>query len=108
MTEVTFITSIKGIQDERVKRISDGLREKRPEVTVSILPGEKNAELLTKFKLKYGPCVMIDGKPQYVGIPSLIMILDRLDSIAKREAEARQAAVTAPTVQSSTAPTKSQ
>ena len=106
MTEVTFVTSVKGIQDERVKSISTGLKEKRPDVNVSIIPGDKNVELLTKLKLKHGPCVIIDGRMQFVGIPNLRMVLERLDMIAKKEVAQTSATVASPPAQTSTAPTK--
>ena len=83
MTEIIFVTSVKGIQNERVKSVSDGLKEKRPELSVSIMDGSQNTELLTKSKLKYGPCVIIDGNLKFVGIPSLDSLLSRVDSMQK-------------------------
>ena len=83
MTDVTFVTSLQGRQAERVKDISSGLMEKRPELKVEVLEVEQHGDLLAKFKLKYGPCVMIDGKLQFVGIPSLRQLVERIDSLAK-------------------------
>jgi len=83
MTDVTFVTSLQGRQAERVKETSNGLKEKRPEIKVDVLEAEQQKDLLTKFKLKYGPCVMIDGKMQFVGIPSLRQLVEKIDSLAK-------------------------
>ena len=83
MTDVTFVTSLQGRQAERVKEISSGLMEKRPELKVEVLEAEQHQDLLAKFKLKYGPCVMIDGKMQFVGIPSLRQLVEKIDILAK-------------------------
>ena len=91
MTEVTFITSLQGRQAERVRRISESLKERRPDLRVAVLEGEEQTEAIGKLKLHYGPIVMIDGKLQYVGIPSLRMLLDRLDLIARKAAETKRA-----------------
>jgi len=90
MTDVTFVTSLQDRQAERVKVISAGLRERKPEIKVEVLEAEQHKDILTKFKLKYGPCVMIDGTLQFVGIPSLRQLIEKIDSLAK-------AAVTKPT-----------
>ena len=107
MTEIVFVTSVKGIQDERVKSVSEGLKEKRHELAVSILEGSQNTELLTKSKLRFGPCIIIDGSLKFVGIPNLELLLSRVDSMTKTAAPGQVGQATAPTVQSSTAPTKS-
>jgi hypothetical protein len=83
MTDVTFVTSLQGRQAERVNEISTGLREKRPEIKVEVLEAEQHKDILAKFKLKFGPCVMIDGKMQFVGIPSLRQLVEKIDSLAK-------------------------
>jgi hypothetical protein len=98
MTDVTFVTSLQGRQAERVKDISSGLMEKRPELKVEVFEAEQHGDLLAKFKLKYGPCVMIDGKLQFVGIPSLRQLVEKIDSLAK--------AAAAKTPEPSTAQTK--
>jgi len=83
MTEVTFVTSLQGRQAERVKGISASLREKRPEIRVEVLEAEQHKDLLEKFKLKYGPCVLVDGTMQFVGIPSLRQLIEKIDALAK-------------------------
>ena len=80
---MTFVTSLQGRQAERVKDISAGLREKKPDIKVEVLEAEQHKEILAKFKLKYGPCVMIDGTLQFVGIPSLRQLVEKIDSLAK-------------------------
>ena len=83
MTEVTFVTSLQGRQTERVKEISSGLKEKRPEIKVEVLEAEQHKDILEKFKLKYGPCILIDGTMQFVGIPSLRQLIEKIDGLAK-------------------------
>jgi hypothetical protein len=89
MTDVTFVTSLQGRQAERVMEISTGLREKRPEIRVEVLEVEQHKDILEKFKLKYGPCVLIDGKLQFVGVPSLRQLVEKIDSLANA-GEAKQ------------------
>lgn len=79
MTEVIFVSSIDGRQPERVRKVSQGLKEKRPELTVTILDVNDHRNILDKFNLKYGPCVLIDNRLAFVGIPRLKALLDRLD-----------------------------
>ena len=83
MTDVTFVTSLQGRQAERVKDISAGLMDKRPELKVEVLEAEQHKDILARFKLKYGPFVMIDGKMEFVGIPSLRQLVEKIDSLAK-------------------------
>jgi len=90
MTDVVFVTSFQGRQAKRVTEISSGLMEKRPEVKVEVLDAEQHKDILDKFKLKYGPCVMIDGKLQFVGIPSLRQLVEKVDSFAKHAAAGAQ------------------
>lgn len=80
---MTFVTSLQGRQAERVRDISTGLREKRPGIKVEVLEAEQQKDLLAKFKLKFGPCVMIDGKLQFVGVPSLRQLVEKIDLLAK-------------------------
>jgi len=86
MTNVTFLTSMQGRQAERIEKISAGLREKRPDIKVEILQAEKSQDTLAKFKLKYGPCVMIDGKLAFVGIPGLRQLVEKIDLAARAAA----------------------
>jgi hypothetical protein len=83
MTDVTFVTSLQGRQAERVKEVSTGLKERRPQIKVDVLEAEQQKDILAKFKLKYGPCVMIDGSLQFVGIPSLRQLVEKIDLLAK-------------------------
>ena len=82
MVEVTFVPSLDDRQPERLFKVSKGLMEKRPDVKVIVLDSMENKTVLDKFHLKYGPCVLIDGKLAYVGIPRLRSLLDRLDVLA--------------------------
>ncbi len=92
MTNVAFVTSINGIQADRIGKISKGLSEKRPDVKVEILDVTKQKELLEKLHLKYGPFVMVDGKLVFVGIPRLKMLLDKIESLEKGGEQQTEAA----------------
>jgi len=83
MTDVTFVTSLQGWQAERIKVISGGLRKKKPEIKVEVLEAEQHKDILEKFKLKYGPCVLIDGTMQFVGIPNMRQLIEKIDALAK-------------------------
>ncbi len=86
MTDVAFVTSIQGRQGERVRKISLGLMEKKSDIKVEILEAEQHQDILAKFKLKYGPCVLIDGKLAFVGIPGLRQLVEKIDLAAKSAA----------------------
>jgi hypothetical protein len=97
MTQVAFVTSLQGRQAERVKDVSEGLRKKKPEIKVEIMEAEQHKDLLAKFKLKYGSCVMIDGKLEFVGIPSLRQLIEKIDLIAKAESSKQAEAASSQT-----------
>jgi len=82
MTEVAFVSSFDGRQPERVRKVSEALKKERPEVVVTVLDGNEHKDILEKFHLTYGPCVLINGRLAFVGIPRLRALLDRLDLIA--------------------------
>jgi len=82
MIEVTFVSSTDGRQPERVREVSEALKKERPEVAVTLLDGNEHRDVLEKFHLTYGPCVLIDGRLAFIGIPRLRALLDRLDLIA--------------------------
>lgn len=78
MTEVVFLTSNQEEQNERVRSVSEKLKQRFPDVVVRILDGASQPDLMAKHKLKFGPAVLIDGLLEYVGIPRFSMLLDRV------------------------------
>ncbi len=83
--EVVFLSSVQGYQVGREREIADRLRAERTDLTVRLLTPEETAPLLTKYKLKFGPAVVMDGRLEFVGIPRYRMLLERIE-IAKRRA----------------------
>jgi hypothetical protein len=85
MTEVLFLPSNQGYQTIREQTVADRLRTDRPDVTVRVLTPQESAPLLTKYKLKFGPAVVIDNRLEFVGIPRYRMLVERIE-ISKRRA----------------------
>jgi len=87
MTTVTFLSSVQGHQVERVQAVVRQLREREPAVSVEVVEGPRNVELLRKHKIQFGPAVVIDGRLEFVGVPRIGMLVNRL-AIARKRAEA--------------------
>ncbi len=85
MTEIVFLASNQGYQVDREQTIAKRLQAERPDVTVRVLTAQDTAPLLTKYKLKFGPAVVIDNRLEFVGIPRYRMLLERIE-ISKRRA----------------------
>src|SRR3990172_8582766 len=96
MTDVTFVSSIQGYQDARVAEVVERLKADRPEWNVEILPAEKSAPVLQKYKLKFGPAILVDGRVEFVGIPRYRMLVERIAMIASQRPNPRSAAPPAP------------
>jgi hypothetical protein len=85
MTEIVFLSSNQGYQASREQTIADRLKADRPDVTIRVLNPQESAPLLTKYKLKFGPAVVIDNRLEFVGIPRYRMLVERIE-ISKRRA----------------------
>jgi len=83
MTEVTFVASIQGHQVERTREFAERLRRARPDLVVLVVEGDAAAALLGKYKLKFGPAIVIDGRLEYVGIPRWRYLQERLAQVAQ-------------------------
>lgn len=97
MTEVAFLSSLQGYQTSRERELVDRLKSERPDLTVRYLPPAESAPLLTKYKLKFGPAVLINDRLEFIGVPRYRMLLERIE-IAKQRAAAppKPAPVTSP------------
>ena len=71
----------------RVRAIAAKIREREPSVSVEMVEGPATLGHLQKHKLQFGPAVVIDGRLEFVGIPRLSMLLNRV-AIARKRAEA--------------------
>ena len=85
--EVVFLSSVQGFQTDREHAIVDRLRSERPDLQVRLVPAEDSAAMLVKYKLKFGPAVLIDNRLEFVGVPRYRMLLERID-LSKRRAQA--------------------
>ncbi len=101
MTEVVFLASLQGYQANREQEVADRLKADRPDLAVRVLSSTESAPLLTKYKLKFGPAILIDNRLEFIGIPRYRMLLERIE-ISKR----RAAAPPAPSAPSAAAPTQ--
>ena len=91
MTEIVFLSSLQGYQTAREQAIVDRLKAERPELTVRFLSPQESTPVLTKYKLKFGPAVVIDDRLEFIGLPRYRMLLERIE-ISKRRALAPPAA----------------
>jgi len=81
MTEILFLTSVQGHAAARVQRVAEQLKRRLPEADVKVLEGDRNRDLMAKFKVKFGPAVIIDNRLEYVGVPRLPMLLARVAQV---------------------------
>lgn len=101
MTEIVFLSSLQGYQTLREQGIADRLKLARPDLIVRILSPKESEALLTKYKLKFGPAVLIDNRLEFIGVPRFRMLLERVE-ITKQRAAAPPAPKPAPPVAGAT------
>lgn len=85
MTEILFLSSLQGYQTSREQDVADRLKSDRPDLTVRVIPPQDSTSILAKYKLKFGPAVIIDSRLEFIGIPRYRMLLERIE-ISKRRA----------------------
>src|SRR3989304_2811169 len=78
MTEVIFVASIQGHQVERTRDFAERLRKAPPDLAISVVEGDAAEALLGRYKLKFGPAIVVDGRLEYVGIPRWRYLQERL------------------------------
>lgn len=103
MTEIVFLSSVQGYQTAREQEIAERLKTARPDLTVRVLTPQESGPLLTKYKLKFGPAVLIDNRLEFIGVPRFRMLLERIE-ISKRRAAAPKPAPAAAPVAAPAAP----
>lgn len=101
--DVLFLTSVQGYQTDREREIADRLKTERSDLSVRVLSPEETTPLLPKYKLKFGPAVVINGRLEFVGIPRYRMLLERIE-IAKRRAASPPASQAPPSAPAQAAP----
>ncbi len=103
MTEIVFLTSLQGYQVSREQGIADRLKAGRPDLIVRVLSPQESGPILSKYKLKFGPAVLIDNRLEFIGVPRLRMLLERIE-ISKRRASAPPPKPPAPAPSAAPAP----
>ncbi len=96
MTEVLFLSSLQGYQLDRVQEVADRLRQDRPDLTVKVAGPPESVPLLPKYKLKFGPAVVIGGRLEFVGVPRYRMLLERIETSIQRKLHPPPAPAAAP------------
>ncbi len=92
MVTVTFISSVQGYQEGRVDEIVKRLRGDHPEWKVDALPPDAGEPLLVKYKLRYGPAILVNDRVEFVGIPRYRMLVERIAMVAAGKISPRTAA----------------
>ncbi len=89
---VTFLASVQEYQEGRIQEVAERLRADHPEWTVKVLPPEASGPLLAKYKLKFGPAILVDDRIEFVGIPRYRMLIERVAMVAAGRISPRTAA----------------
>ena len=92
MTEVLFLTSVQDEQVERVRNVAEKVRQRLPGIDVKVVEGPTSKDLMAKHKIQFGPAVVIDGRLEYVGIPRVSMLVDRILQVREGRGNPRTAA----------------
>jgi hypothetical protein len=82
MVTVTFLSSVQDFQGDRVREAADRLRKDHPDWKVDVVPPESSKPLLAKYKLQFGPAILVNDRIEFVGIPRYRMLVDRVAMIA--------------------------
>ncbi len=92
MVTVAFLASVQEYQEARVQEVADRLRTDHPEWTVQVLPPDASKPLLAKYKLKFGPAILVNDRIEFVGIPRYRMLVERIAMVAAGRISPRTAA----------------
>jgi hypothetical protein len=84
MTEIVFLSSLQGYQDARLGSLASRLRAEHPDLRVDVLDPTASAPILAKFKLKFGPAILINGRIEFVGVPRFRLLVERILTSEKR------------------------
>src|SRR5712691_10320469 len=95
MVRVTFLSSLQEYQEARIEEIAKRLRADHPEWTVEVLSPDASKPLLAKYKLQFGPAILVDDRIEFVGIPRYRMLVERIAMVAAGKISPRTAAPSA-------------
>ena len=91
MVAITFLSSVQGYQEGRVEEVVKRLRADHPEWTVEILSPEASKPLFGKYKLQFGPAILVNNRIEFVGIPRYRMLVERIAMVAAGKISPRTA-----------------
>lgn len=91
MVTVTFLASLQEYQEARIQEVADRLRKDHPEWKVEVRSPEESKPLLAKYKLQFGPAIVVDGRIEFVGIPRYRMLVERIAMVAAGKVSPRTA-----------------
>ena len=110
MVTVTFLSSLQDYQESRTEEVAKRLRGEHPEWTVTVLPPDASRPLLAKYRLQFGPAIVVNDRVEFVGIPRYRMLVERIAMVAAGKISPRTAAPppasTPPPAARAAAPTK--
>jgi len=82
MVTVTFLSSVQDFQGDRVREAVDRLRKEHPDWKVEVVPPEASKPPLAKYKLQFGPAILVDDRIEFVGVPRYRMLVERIAMVA--------------------------
>lgn len=91
MVDVTFLSSLQEYQETRVEEIAERLRADHPEWKVDVVSPDLSKPLLAKYKLQFGPAILVNGRVEFVGIPRYRMLVERIAMVAAGKISPRTA-----------------
>jgi hypothetical protein len=89
---VTFLSSLQEYQGSRTEEVAKRLRAEHPEWAVMVLSPEASKALLAKYKLQFGPAIVVNDRVEFVGIPRYRMLVERIAMVAAGKISPRTAA----------------
>ena len=82
MVTVTLLSSIQEFQEGRLQEVAERLRKDHPEWRVDVLAPDTSKALLAKYKLQFGPAILVNERVEFVGIPRYRMLVERIAMVA--------------------------
>src|SRR6267378_1071562 len=76
----------------RIEDVAKRLRTDHPEWTVDVLSPDASKSLLAKYKLQFGPAILVNDRIEFVGIPRYRMLVERIALVAAGKISPRTAA----------------
>ncbi|HKZ89957.1 MAG TPA: hypothetical protein VJ300_06845 [Thermoplasmata archaeon] len=89
MTSVVFLSSVQGYQESRLDALAARLRAERPDLQVEVLDPAASGPVLAKYKLQFGPAILVDERVEFVGVPRFRMLAERIATAQKGETAPR-------------------